>query len=199
MAALKRSLCGLALIGLTLSTAARAADCPGAPDHSAALSELMQQVQTAKDPGSAQALSHQMWQFWTDAPDEVAQEMLNRGMRRRGSYDFLGALQDFDALVSYCPNYAEGYNQRAFVHYLTRDFAAALQDLDQTLALAPQHIGAKSGRALALLGLDRIKEARSALQEALTLNPWLPERHLALPGGPLAAEGAAETKPGTDL
>ena len=130
-----------------------------------------------------------MWGFWTDAPDELAQEMLDRGMTRRSSYDFLGALKDLDRLVAYCPEYAEGYNQRAFVHFLRQDFTPALRDLDRAIALSPNHVAALSGRALTLMGLGRIDEARSALDHALELNPWLPERRLAGPGGPLAPLG----------
>jgi tetratricopeptide (TPR) repeat protein len=115
--------------------------------------------------------------------------LLDRGMERRASYDFLAAYEALDRLVAYCPDYAEGYNQRAFVSFLRQDFAAALADLDRALALSPDHVAALSGRALTLLGLGRTEEARLALSRALALNPWLPERGLAAPGGPLAPRG----------
>ena len=140
------------------------------------------------DEAEAQRFGNQLWEFWADAPDARAQEILDRGMTRRSAYDFLGALSDFDRLIDYCPEYAEGYNQRAFVHYLRRDFAAALRDLNRALELSPQHVAALSGRALSLLGLSRLDEARATLQEALNLNPWLPERYLLDPGGPLAGD-----------
>lgn len=174
--------------------------CPPAADHSAALDQLIADIQRAPDEGAARPLSDQMWQLWADAPDDQAQAILDRGMTRRASFDFLGALADFDRLIAYCPEYAEGYNQRAFVHYLRRDFAAALVDLDQALVLSPRHVGALSGRALSLYGLSRIDEARVALGQALTLNPWLPERNLAIPGGPLAPQGdPGQTSEGEEL
>jgi len=161
------------------------AECPSAPDHAARIDALLAQVQAADSEREAKRIGNQLWTFWADAPDAQAQEMLDRGMTRRSAFDFLGAISDFDRLIDYCPNYAEGYNQRAFVHYLRRDFAAALEDLDRALALSPRHVAAMSGRALSLLGLSRPDEARSALQDALRLHPWLPERHLLAPGGPL--------------
>ncbi|PJE34088.1 hypothetical protein CVM52_24095 [Pseudooceanicola lipolyticus] len=166
-----------------------AADCPDAPDHSASIAGLLGEVQAARTEAEAREIANRMWGFWTDAPDELAQEMLDRGMTRRSSYDFLGALKDLDRLVAYCPEYAEGYNQRAFVHFLRQDFTPALRDLDRAIALSPNHVAALSGRALTLMGLGRIDEARSALDHALELNPWLPERRLAGPGGPLAPLG----------
>lgn len=179
----------LALIPFVMLPATAMAMCPTPPDHSAALEELLADTQAAKTEAEAQQYSIQMWQYWADAPDEQSQEILDRGMRRRSSYDFLGALQDFDTLVDYCPDYAEGYNQRAFVHFLRQDYDAALVDLDKALEITPNHVAALSGRALSLVGLDRLDEARTTLQEALALNPWLPERGLLLPGAPLAPDG----------
>ncbi|ATF18770.1 tetratricopeptide repeat protein [Phaeobacter gallaeciensis] len=173
--------------------------CPAAPDHQEAVDQLIRKVQEARDEASAQQISNQFWQYWADAPNAQAQALLDRGMTRRSAFDFLGALEAFDRLVAYCPEYAEGYNQRAFVHYLRRDFGAALMDLDRALALSPRHVAAMSGRALSLYGLSRLGEARVALEQALSLNPWLPERHLVAPGGPLAPEGATATTPEVEL
>jgi len=102
--------------------------------------------------------------------------MLDRGMSRRSVFDFAGALSDFEALIAYCPDYAEGYNQRAFVHYLRQDYPAAIDDLTQTLSIVPDHIGAASGLALTLLDMGREDAGQAALRYALSLNPWLPER-----------------------
>ncbi|SLN55413.1 lipoprotein NlpI [Falsiruegeria litorea R37] len=134
-------------------------------------------------------MSNKMWTYWADAPNEQAQSILDRGMAKRAAWDLLGAREDFDALIAYCPKYAEGYNQRAFVHFLSQNFQAALLDLDQALALSPDHVAALSGRALSLLGLNRIDEARETLQSALEMNPWLPERGMLDAGGALAPKG----------
>lgn len=163
--------------------------CPPAPDHTGSLANLVAEIQAAGSEDEARQISNRMWQYWTDAPDEPAQELLDRGMERRAAYDFLAAYDALERLVTYCPNYAEGYNQRAFVSYLRQDFSAALNDLDRALELSPDHIAALSGRALTLMGLQRFAEARLDMMRALTLNPWLPERSLAAPGGPLAPVG----------
>lgn len=164
-------------------------ECPMAPDHTAGVAEIIGQIQEAENELAARELSNQLWEFWTDAPDESAQAVLDRGMSRRNAWDLLGAISDFNTLIEYCPTYAEGYNQRAFAHYLRQDFQAALPDLDKAIELSPNHVAAISGRALTLLGLQRIDEARDALSQALKLNPWLSERHLMAPGGPLAPPG----------
>lgn len=164
-------------------------DCPAAPDHIAGVDALISQAQAAKSQADARAISGQMWELWTDAPDARAQAMLDRGMRQREAWNLAGAYKELDELVTYCPNYAEGYNQRAFVSYLQQDFPAALRDLDAAIALSPNHVAALSGRALTLLGLKRLDEAREALTYALELNPWLSERALLEPGGLLDPPG----------
>lgn len=168
---------------------AAAETCPPAPDHQTAVRALIEQAQTAGTEAEGRAIGQRMWELWADAPDEQAQAILDRGMSRRSGYDFLGALEEFDRLIAYCPDYAEGYNQRAFVHFLRQDFARALPDLDRAIALSDTHVAALSGKALTLLGLGRIDEARAALEQALALNPWIPERGLAQPGMPLTPPG----------
>ncbi|MFW8634123.1 tetratricopeptide repeat protein [Cribrihabitans pelagius] len=194
---LARPPCLPALLLAAVLPAIASAGCPPAPDHSQPLEQLLAEVQSAPGEQEARLITNRMWQYWADAPDAQAQEILDRGMTRRAGFDLLGALADFDALIAYCPDYAEGYNQRAFVHYLRRDFASALADLDRALALSPRHVAALSGRALSLYGLARMEEARTALATALLLNPWLPERSLAAPGGPLAPDTAPD--PGQSL
>ena len=154
------------------------AACPAAPDISADETRLFESIRAAENELAAQPYSSGLWQLWTMAPDEPAQELLDQGMSARASYDFLRATEALDKLVAYCPDYAEGYNQRAFVNFLRQDYETALTDLDRVIALSPRHTGALTGKALTLLGLGRNDEAQVLLRAAVALNPWLSERHL---------------------
>lgn len=180
---------GIVILFGFLSSPVWSETCPPAPDHSASLAKLISDIQAAQSEAEAREVSNKMWGFWADAPNEQAQAMLDRGMSKRAEWDLLGAKKDFDKLVAYCPNYAEGYNQRAFVHFLSQNFQEALSDLDRALDISPDHIAALSGRALSLIGLNRVDEARETLLIALELNPWLPERGLLDKGGALVPEG----------
>ncbi len=154
------------------------ADCPPSPDVSADVDGILSELQAAPDERTARGKFSALWELWAMAPDEAAQALLDRGMQARASYNFIDALDAFDRLVDYCPEYAEGYNQRAFVNFLRQDFEPALVDLDEALARRPNHVAAMSGKALTLIGLGRTGEAELVLREALRLNPWLPERNL---------------------
>jgi tetratricopeptide (TPR) repeat protein len=176
----------LALILFITATPALA-DCPPLPDRAEKKAHLMEAMRTAPDEMSARKWVNKLWEYWATAPDMKAQDMLDIGMQRRAAFDFDGAMTSFDALIDYCPDYAEGWNQRAFVKFLREDFAGALEDLEKALEISPDHVAALAGQALTLFRLGRVEAAQAALERALALNPWLPERHMI------------PRRPGTDL
>ena len=91
------------------------AECPAAPDIAGREDGLFAQMSSAENELAAREVSDGLWELWVMAPDEAAQEMLDEGMARREGYNFVGAIDVLDRLVEYCPDYAEGWNQRAFV------------------------------------------------------------------------------------
>lgn len=165
------------------------AECPAPQDIKAPMERLIERVQNAPDGRSAARVSGEMWGLWLTAPNEIAQEVLDRGLKRREVFNFAGALEDFNKLIEYCPAFAEGYNQRAFVHYLTEDYENALKYLDIALELQPLHIAAQAGRGLTLMQLGRIAEAREQMLVAVANNPWLGEAQLLSKGAPLGPLG----------
>lgn len=165
------------------------ADCPPPEDTSREILNLIAKAQGAENFMDGRRYSGKMWEVWLRAPDEAAQEVLDAGLKRRDSYDFAGALIEFDRLAEYCPDYAEGYNQRAYIHYLREDYEKALPDLDAALVRNPYHIAAQSGRALTLMKLGRLEEARAQLLIAVDNNPWLSEKALLAEGAPLGPKG----------
>jgi tetratricopeptide (TPR) repeat protein len=167
------------VLALLLPLPALAQDaCPAVPDHTAAKADLLRDLRLARDPTDAQLITGDLWQLWSDAPDGRAQAMLDEGMRLIRAADFAGSEAVLDGLVAYCPDYAEGWNQRAFARYLMGAYDQALGDLDRALALDPGHVPALAGKALTLLELGRDDEGQVTLREAVRMNPWLAERAL---------------------
>jgi len=161
-----------------LAGPAVAQECPPAPDRSGELAFLFNRANAARSPIEARPIADAMWSIWADAPDDRAQALLDDGRELIGEGDLDDATEVLDDLVEYCPDYAEGYNQRAFAAYLQGEFAAALVDLNAALERQPLHVAALSGKALTLIGLGRGAEGQRVLRQALKLNPWLSERAL---------------------
>jgi tetratricopeptide (TPR) repeat protein len=177
------------MVGPAFVSASFAQECPASADVGAEMDELFAQAQAASDFREGQAASDAMWEVWLRAPDAAAQEVLDRGMAARGSFNFIEAYAQFTKLTEYCPDYAEGWNQRAYISFLREDYEAALVDLDRALALQPRHVAAQSGRGLTLMNLGRIAEARRQMLEAVANNPWLSEKALLADGAPLGRKG----------
>lgn len=165
-----------ALILLILWCSPTFAACPPAPDISELEGKLLAEVRVAPNERAARAISNKLWALWATAPNDKAQDILDQGMAARAGHDFASALDAFDALTAYCPDYAEGYNQRAFANFLRQEYEAALVDLDKAIELSPRHVAAIAGKALTLIGLERDADAQRVLRQALALNPWLSER-----------------------
>lgn len=173
-----RSLSFIAVLALVSPLAVTAQGCPANPDIEVELDGLFAQVQAAETDQQARALTGAFWALWTKAPDPLAQDLLDEGMAQLRVADFDRAEKALTTLIKRCPNFAEGYNQRAYLNYLRQDFAAALPDLDKALALQPRHTGALTGKSLTLVAMGRPGLAQPVLREAVRLNPWLSERHL---------------------
>lgn len=163
----------LALAGLPAFAA-----CPPVKDRGAELTALFDAARVAETEAEGRALNQEMWEIWFDAPDEAAQALLERGSSLGRVADFLGAREAYGRLIDYCPHYAEGWNQRAFIAYLSGDFESAERDLQEALAREPRHIGALTGLGLTLIQMGRGEEAQIWIRKAVALNPWISERFL---------------------
>jgi tetratricopeptide (TPR) repeat protein len=157
-----------------------AGECP-AQDEAALAAErapLFEALQSAPTEMQGREIADRIWRSWHRAPDATAQDLLDTGMRRIRISDYAEAERVFSELVAYCPDYPEGYNQRAFARFLAGDLDGALEDLDRAIELEPRHFGALAGRGLALLRQGRVELGQRALREAVAVNPWITERHL---------------------
>ena len=156
--------------------------CPAVEVDVEARDQLFQDLRTAKNEMAGRAINDEIWRIWTTAPDDKSQALLDEGRERIRYGDYARAEAVLSELIEYCPDYAEGWNQRAFARFLRQDYGRVLDDITQALELDPRHFGAMAGRATTLINMGRTEVGHTALREALKLNPWLSERHMLPPG-----------------
>ncbi len=166
------------LILLLFSTTASAQVCPTLPDASAEKTQLFTDLAASPDEVAAAFIADHLWSLWRTAPDAKAQDLLNRGIASREMFNFPESILILTELVAYCPDYPEGYNQRAFTRYLAQDYQGSLDDIEIVLKAEPKHFGALSGKALVQLNMGQIGQAKLTMIEALKVHPWLNEREL---------------------
>ena len=156
-------------------------------DNSARREKLFAYLAAARTEAEGRAIEDEIWRFWLDlAPDPESRSLVDRAMERRESYDFAAAEALLDQAIERAPDYAEAWNQRAFIRYLRDNDEGAETDLLRTLELEPRHFGALAGLFLVLFRRGRIEQANAFLVRAVQIHPWLKERSM-LPPDPAAA------------
>lgn len=137
------------------------------------LDPLFQRLQSTADATDAAAVEQQIWQIWIESDDSVVSGLMREGMTAMSRGDYDGALERFDRMVDAAPEFAEGWNKRATVHYYMGQYEASVLDIQQTLQLEPRHFGALSGLGLIYDALEQREAALRSFEAALEINPHL--------------------------
>lgn len=145
----------------------------GADQNDPRLDGLFGELKQAKDPDEARNLEFVIWQIWMTSDDPVINTLMVQGVSAMGRKDNRLALSKFEQIVAIAPDFAEGWNKRATVHYLTGAYTKSLTDIDRTLALEPRHFGALSGRGLVYAELAEEALALESFEAALAIHPHL--------------------------
>ena len=135
------------------------------------LKDLFEQLRTAPSPDAAVAIEGQIWIIWSKSGDSDLDKVFEVGTRAMAIGDTRTALKIFDAIVRKAPDFAEGWNKRATIHYMMGDYQASLADIDRTLELEPHHFGALAGLGLINIELEREEAALDAFERVLKVTP----------------------------
>lgn len=161
------------LLALALSLAPATAQAPNAE-----LDQLFAQLRTAPDAQTARIYEQKIWQIWTTPDDPQLRSSMSLVMSERSGGEILAAISDLEVIVEKYPDYAEGWNQLATMHFFNGDYDASLAATEKALALEPRHFGALAGQAVIYDRLDERALALKAIAAALEIHPFLPERAL---------------------
>jgi len=142
------------------------------------LDELFVQLHDAPDEAAARTISDRIWTIWTTPTDPVLARRMSDVMEARAMMSMEAAIKLLDELILDYPDYAEGWNQRATLHFMRGDYEASLADCARVLELEPRHYGALAGRALMYLQQGKRSLALKDMKAALDLHPFLSERQL---------------------
>ncbi|WP_193370310.1 tetratricopeptide repeat protein [Pelagibius marinus] len=152
---------------LALSAPARA------DQNDARLEALFVRLLEAPGPGEAQLVEGLIWSIWVQSDDGAVQVLMHDGLEAMQQGNYPRALGKFEQMVLIAPDFAEGWNKRATVHYLLGNYEKSLADIDKTLALEPRHFGALAGRGLVYAELEDAPRALKAFEDALAIHPNL--------------------------
>ena len=137
------------------------------------LDPLFNRLQTTLSEVEAQTIEITIWKIWIESDQDEVNRLMQAGTSAMEKRDYETALKVFDKVVAIAPNFAEGWNKRATVHYLRKDFAPSIKDIQRTLNLEPRHFGALSGLGLVFMEMERYDSALRAFKDALKVHPHL--------------------------
>ena len=151
-----------------------------ADQNDPALTKLFTALAASQSSGEAAVHEREIWARWLRSGSESVDRDLARGMSAMNRGDGNVALAAFNAVISAAPDFAEGWNKRATLHWLMGNHAESVADIDHTLALEARHFGALSGLAMIREAERRPFAALEALEKVVAIHPRLPQLQLRI-------------------
>jgi tetratricopeptide (TPR) repeat protein len=142
-------------------------------DRSRNIEFLFGALKAAPDPESAKLVENRILTLWLVSGSDTADLLMTRVKTAIDAKEFDLAIELLNAVVEIKPDYVEGWNRRATVHFLKKDFSAAIVDIRQVLAREPRHFGALAGLGMIMQELGEDKRALEVFRRALDVHPHL--------------------------
>jgi tetratricopeptide (TPR) repeat protein len=147
-------------------------DGPG--DRAKLLDDLYAHLATASDEDASKPFAEAIERIWLTPGSDTVSALMERAMQSVGQQRNDLALQLLTSVVDLAPDYAEGWNRRAYVFYTEGDYERALGDLRRVLALDANHYKALDGVGQIMRQLDRKPQALKAYEQLLAVHPHWP-------------------------
>ena len=124
---------------------------PAAPAEAEAeenrLDKLFFDLKRERNEKAAERIANFIREEWSksgSATIDLLMQWSGKAMQEK-KYD--AALDFLDQVTMLAPDFPEGWNRRATVHYMMDSYAKSMADIEHTLRLEPRHFGALSGMA----------------------------------------------------
>ncbi|HVI28804.1 tetratricopeptide repeat protein [Hansschlegelia sp.] len=138
-----------------------------------ALDELLVQLAKADEPRTAKRIAAAVQALWRRSGSDTIDLLLTRSTQAQRQSKLDVAIKLMDEVVSLKPDFAEGWNRRATLHFMAKDYDAAMLDIRQTLAREPRHFGAWLGLGRILEDSDLDAKALAAYRHVLAIYPQI--------------------------
>jgi tetratricopeptide (TPR) repeat protein len=136
------------------------------------LSDLYAHLAAATDEEGAKAVAEGIERLWLNSGSDTIDLLMERSMKAVSDKNFERALSLLNYVVELAPDFTEGWNRRAYVHYMNGEIDLALGDLRRALALDPNHFKALDGFAQILREIGQKKAALQAFKQLLDVHPY---------------------------
>jgi tetratricopeptide (TPR) repeat protein len=139
------------------------------------LDELFSQLKRESNAMKASRIASQIQAQWQNSGSASIDLMMGWASKAMEEKKYSVALDFLDQVIVMKPDYAEGWNRRATLNFLTNDYGRSMADIQKTLSLEPRHFGAMAGMAAILKDTGRKEAALNAFERVLTVYPMMRE------------------------
>lgn len=144
-----------------------------APRAPVTLDTLFADLKREQNEKAAARIAGRIQNLWSHSGSASVDVMMQWSQKAMTERKFDVALDFLDQVVTLAPEYAEGWNRRATVHFLMQNYGKSMSDIEHTLRLEPRHFGALSGMAQIMEVRGRKQLALEAWQKVLDVYPML--------------------------
>ena len=116
--------------------------------------------------------TQELWQLWFSQKGIYGLELLQRSQILLEAGELAEAELVLTELILDQPDFAEAWNRRAVVYYLSGQYWKAIQDCEAVIRLNPVHFGALHGLGLCHAALGDYREATRAFRRVLEIQPY---------------------------
>ena len=132
------------------------------------------------EPEVRQVALATVWQLWGKSGDAAIDKLYQEGLDRMQDGDMPKAIEVFSAIIAKRPAFAEAWNKRATIYYMSGEYELSMQDCEAVLKRLPQHFGALVGYAQMLAERQQPERALELMERASKVNPYLPNAELMM-------------------
>jgi len=125
------------------------------------------------DPAARAAAEDALWHVWSRSGSDAVDALFQTGVHQMESGDYPEAIATFTHVIEIKPDFAEGWNKRATLYFMTGELRRSLADCDEVIKRNPQHFGVLSGYAQIYAQLGYYDRALDYARRALAVNPNL--------------------------
>lgn len=136
------------------------------------LADLYAQLATAEDEETAKRHASAIERLWMQSGSDTVSLLLERATQAMKKKKTTLAEKLLDHVVALAPDYAEGFNQRAYLHFTQNNYEAAVGDLRRVLALDPNHYKALEGLAQIWRETGNKKGAYGVMKQLMEVHPF---------------------------
>ena len=135
------------------------------------LDGLFLQLSKTSSSRRGERISDRIWELWRESDSKSVDLLTGWARSAMAGKRFTQALDLLDQVVYLRPEFAEGYNQRATLHFVMENYAKSIVDIERTLALEPRHYGALAGLAAIFERLNQKERALDTWYRTLAVYP----------------------------